>query len=182
MFCLLMRCVLLPLRAFRPWVFNQPGRILTAYAIYTPSDGSSVPEAVLRIAKITKPSTTPIKIGFLWIAFPQTRFLITRSSGSERPSPVTLCPGSNPSRSAPGQSTGAPDLKAIIQRLGSSLRLCAVRLEYSFPWRIHSGLSRRGSSWSNPNNSRSRSRSKKPSSPFIRRALRSGSSWVTCSR
>ena len=41
MFCLLMRCVLLPLRAFRPWVLNQPGRILTAYAIYTPSDGSS---------------------------------------------------------------------------------------------------------------------------------------------
>ena len=32
---------LLPLRAFRPWVLNQPGRILTAYAIYTPSDGSS---------------------------------------------------------------------------------------------------------------------------------------------
>ena len=29
------------LRAFRPWVLNQPGRILTAYAIYTPSDGSS---------------------------------------------------------------------------------------------------------------------------------------------
>ena len=42
MFCLLMRCVLLPLRAFRPWVLNQPGRILTAYAIYTPSDGSSI--------------------------------------------------------------------------------------------------------------------------------------------
>ncbi len=29
------------MRAFRPWVLNQPGRILTAYAIYTPSDGSS---------------------------------------------------------------------------------------------------------------------------------------------
>ena len=30
------------MRAFRPWVLNQPGRILTAYAIYTPSDGSSL--------------------------------------------------------------------------------------------------------------------------------------------
>ena len=31
------------------------------------------------------------------------------------------------------------------------------------------------------NSSRSRSRSRKPSSPFMRRALRSGSVWVTCS-
>ena len=32
-----------------------------------------------------------------------------------------------------------------------------------------------------PNSSRSRSRSKKLSSPFMRRLLRSGSVWVTCS-
>ena len=52
MFCLLMRCVLLPLRAFRPWVLNQPGRILTAYAIYTPSDGSSGRKRTMLLGKL----------------------------------------------------------------------------------------------------------------------------------